>query len=97
MVSSCFGAGVVLVVALARFVCIRSDGDHGLEASPGSAIETDVQTTATRTLRPLGSDLLRPLGSDLMVDKNGTIWREQQPIGLWGVNGGEPADTAKLR
>lgn len=41
---------------------------------------------------------MRPLGrGDLMVDKNGTIWRAHQPVGVWGVNGGEPANAAKLR
>ena len=83
------GLGVVLLAALARVVCIRTDGDRLPQSSPGAATGVDVETTAARTTRPLGSDL--------MVDEKGTIWREQQPVGIWGVNGGEPAGAAKQR
>jgi hypothetical protein len=30
---------------------------------------------------------LRPLGSNLKVDKNGIIWDQGRPVGIWGVNG----------
>jgi hypothetical protein len=80
--------GVVFLAALARVVCIRTDGDHWPEPSPGAATGTDVERSAAVTMRPLGSDM--------KVDKNGTIWRGQQPVGVWGVNGGEPGNAAKL-
>ena len=28
-----------------------------------------------------------------MVDKNGIIWNGDQPVGIWGVNGGEMRST----
>lgn len=32
---------------------------------------------------------LRRLGSMFMVDKNGVIWNQGRPVGIWGVNGSE--------
>ena len=83
------GLGVIVFAAVAGLVCLRSDRERWSRPSPDAAIRTDVET-ATQTMRPLGS-------SDLMVDKNGTIWRGQHPVGVWGVNGGEAANAAKLR
>ena len=83
------GLGVIVFAAVAGLVCLRSDRERWSRPSPDAAIGTDVEM-ATPTMRPLGS-------SDLMVDKNGTIWRGQQPVGVWGVNGGEAANAAKLR
>ena len=34
---------------------------------------------------------MRPLGSRLEVDGNGTIYRGEHPVGVWGVNGDTPA------
>ena len=84
------GLGCAALTALAGVACIRTDRDCSSPPPSESAIETDVKTTAARTMRPLGS-------GDLMVDKHGTIWRGEQPMGVWGVNGGEPANAAKLR
>ena len=30
---------------------------------------------------------LRPLASNLMVDKNGIIWDQRLPVGIWGIDG----------
>lgn len=81
--------GAVLAVP-AGVACIRTDRGCFSRPPSGSAIGTDVEKTAAGTMRPLGS-------GDLMVDKNGTIWRGEQHVGVWGVNGGEPANAAKLR
>jgi len=83
------GLGVIAFAVVAGVVGLRTAPERWSRPSPGAAIGTDVET-ATQTMRPLGS-------ADLMVDKNGTIWRGQQPVGVWGVNGGEPANAAKLR
>jgi hypothetical protein len=45
--------------------------------------------TKANTVRPLGSD-------GLMVDENSMIWRGEQPVGVWDVNGGEAAGLAEL-
>lgn len=34
---------------------------------------------------------MRPVGSRLMVDENGILWDHGRPVGIWGINGGEPA------
>ncbi len=84
------GLGGVVLAVWAGVTCIRVDRDRCSRPPLDSTIRTDVETTAPGTMRPLGSD-------GLMVDKNGTIWRGRQPLGVWGVNGGEAADAAKLR
>ena len=81
--------GAVLA-SWADVACIRSDRDYCSPPPLDSAIRTDVETTAAGTMRPLASD-------GLSVDKNGTIWRGKLPVGVWGVNGSEAADAAKLR
>lgn len=80
----------VVVAAWPGIACIRSDCDRSSRPPLDSAMPTDVESTTARTIRPLGSD-------GLMVDKNGIIWRGEQPVGIWGVNGGEAATGAKLR
>lgn len=83
------GLGGGVLATLAGVACIRADRDRCSRPPLDSANRT-VETTAAGMMRPLGR-------GDLMVDENGTIWRGQQPVGVWGVNGGEPANAAKLR
>jgi hypothetical protein len=37
--------------------------------------------------QPTPTPPLRPLGHGLMVDKNGIIWDNGKPVGIWGVDG----------
>lgn len=83
------GLGSGVLATLAGVACIRTDRDR-CSRPPLDLANRTVETTAAGTMRPLGS-------GDLMVDKNGTIWRAQQAVGVWGVDGGEPANAAKLR
>ena len=79
----------LVAAASAGVACIRSDCDRSSRPPLDSSIQTDVESTKARTMRPLGSD-------GLMVDENGIIWRGDQPVGVWGVNGGEVATPPEL-
>jgi len=75
--------GLVVLAAVAGVFRLHAERERQAGPPPKGTFGKDAKTTAARPPRPLGKDL--------MVDKNGTIWRGEEPVGVWGVDGGEPA------